>query len=107
MNDAPIADARWRAYALVAPALAVIAAFFVFPLLLSAVLAGVKELGRDLKVEAFSGKDNIVEALRYQKANFVMGVQWHPEFHRPGDSELLDCTPILDGFLRAARETRL
>jgi ABC-type spermidine/putrescine transport system permease subunit I len=29
----------WRAYALVAPALAVIAAFFVFPLLMSAVLA--------------------------------------------------------------------
>lgn len=67
----------------------------------------VRELGRDLKVEAYSGKDNIVEALRYQKANFVMGVQWHPEFHRPGDSELLDCTPILDSFLRAARETRL
>jgi putative spermidine/putrescine transport system permease protein len=35
--DAP--HATWRAYALVAPALAVIAAFFVFPLLLSAVLA--------------------------------------------------------------------
>lgn len=67
----------------------------------------VKDLGRDLKVEAFSGRDNIVEALRYQKANFVMGVQWHPEFHRPGESELLDCTPILDSFLRAARETRL
>ncbi len=30
---------RWRAYALVAPALAVIAVFFVFPLILSAVLA--------------------------------------------------------------------
>jgi len=30
---------RWRAYALVAPALAVIALFFVFPLILSAVLA--------------------------------------------------------------------
>lgn len=32
-------SSRWRSYALVAPALAVIAAFFVFPLLLSAVLA--------------------------------------------------------------------
>lgn len=67
----------------------------------------VKELGRDLAVEAISGKDNIIEAIRYKKANFVMGVQWHPEFHRPGGPELLDCTPILDGFLRAARETRL
>lgn len=67
----------------------------------------VKELGRDLAVEALSGKDNIIEAIRYRKANFVMGVQWHPEFHRPGGPDLLDCTPILDGFLRAARETRL
>jgi gamma-glutamyl-gamma-aminobutyrate hydrolase PuuD len=66
----------------------------------------VKDLGRDLVVEAYSGSDNIVEAIRYRKAGFVMGVQWHPEFHRPGSAELLDCTPILDSFLRAARETR-
>lgn len=67
----------------------------------------VKELGRDLVVEAVSGNDNIVEAVRYKKARFVMGLQWHPEFHRGGSAELLDCTPILDDFLRAARETRL
>jgi putative glutamine amidotransferase len=66
----------------------------------------VKDLGRDLVVEAVSGKDNIVEAVRYRKARFVMGLQWHPEFHRGGSSELLDCTPILDEFLAAARETR-
>jgi putative glutamine amidotransferase len=66
----------------------------------------VKDLGRDLVVEAVSGKDNIVEAIRYRKARFVMGLQWHPEFHRAGSAELLDCTPILDDFLRAARETR-
>lgn len=66
----------------------------------------VKDLGRDLVVEAVSGKDNVVEAVRYRKARFVMGLQWHPEFHRAGSSELLDCTPILDDFLGAARETR-
>jgi putative glutamine amidotransferase len=66
----------------------------------------VKDLGRDLVVEAVSGPDNIVEAVRYRKARFVMGLQWHPEFHRSGSAELLDCTPILDDFLRAARETR-
>lgn len=66
----------------------------------------VRDLGRDLVVEAFSGPDNIVEAVRYRKARFVMGLQWHPEFHRAGSAELLDCTPILDDFLRAARETR-
>lgn len=66
----------------------------------------VKELGRDLAIEAVSGEDNIVEAIRYRKARFVMGLQWHPEFHHAGGNELLDCTPILDQFLRAARETR-
>ncbi len=66
----------------------------------------VREIGRDLNVEAVSGQDNIVEAIRYRKASFVMGLQWHPEFHRAGGTELLDCTPILDGFLKAARETR-
>lgn len=66
----------------------------------------VKDLGRDLTVEAISGTDNIVEAVRHRRARFVMGLQWHPEFHRAGSAELLDCTPILDEFLAAARETR-
>jgi putative glutamine amidotransferase len=66
----------------------------------------VKDLGRDITVEARSQSDNIIEAIRYKRANFVMGLQWHPEFHSAGNTELLDCTPILDTFLRAARETR-
>ena len=67
----------------------------------------VKDLGRDIVIEAMSDPDGIVEAIRYQRASFVMGLQWHPEFHRAGGVDLLDCTPILDEFLRAARETRL
>jgi gamma-glutamyl-gamma-aminobutyrate hydrolase PuuD len=66
----------------------------------------VRDLGRDLRIEAVSQDDRIVEAVRHTKSRFVMGLQWHPEFHRAGGSELLDCTPILDNFLRAARETR-
>jgi gamma-glutamyl-gamma-aminobutyrate hydrolase PuuD len=66
----------------------------------------VKNLGRDMQVEALSVPDQMVEAIRYRKAPFVMGLQWHPEFHRAGGVELLDCTPILDNFLRVARETR-
>lgn len=66
----------------------------------------VKELGRDIRVEALSEPDGVVEAIRYQRADFVMGLQWHPEFHRAKGTELLDCTPVLDEFLRAARETR-
>lgn len=67
----------------------------------------VKDLGRDIVVEARSEPDGLVEAIRYQRASFVMGLQWHPEFHRAGGADLLDCTPVLDAFLRAARETRL
>jgi putative glutamine amidotransferase len=66
----------------------------------------VKTLGRDLNIEAVSASDGIIEAVRYRRAPFVMGVQWHPEFHRAGGPELLDCTPLLDTFLRVARETR-
>ena len=42
----------------------------------------VKDLGRDITVEAMSEPDGVVEAIRYQRAPFVMGLQWHPEFHR-------------------------
>ncbi|MFL9964670.1 type 1 glutamine amidotransferase [Paraburkholderia sediminicola] len=66
----------------------------------------VKTLGRDLNIEAVSASDGLIEAVRYRRAPFVMGVQWHPEFHRAGGPELLDCTPLLDTFLRVARETR-
>ncbi|WP_199540316.1 gamma-glutamyl-gamma-aminobutyrate hydrolase family protein [Paraburkholderia kururiensis] len=66
----------------------------------------VKTLGRDLNVEAVSAGDGLIEAVRYRRAPFVVGVQWHPEFHRAGGPELLDCTPLLDTFLRVARETR-
>ncbi|TDG02731.1 gamma-glutamyl-gamma-aminobutyrate hydrolase [Paraburkholderia guartelaensis] len=66
----------------------------------------VRNLGRDLTVEAVSAGDGLIEAVRYRRSPFVVGVQWHPEFHRAGGPELLDCTPLLDTFLRAARETR-
>jgi putative glutamine amidotransferase len=60
-------------------------------------------LGRDLRVEARSTEDGVIEAIRLQGRPYVLGLQWHPEFHPPGSEELLDCTPILDEFLAAAR----
>ncbi|WP_175967089.1 gamma-glutamyl-gamma-aminobutyrate hydrolase family protein [Burkholderia sp. BCC0322] len=67
----------------------------------------IRDLGRDLNIEAVSAGDGIIEGIRHRRSPFVVGVQWHPEFHRAGGSELLDCTPLLDAFLRAARDTRL
>ncbi|MBB5510020.1 gamma-glutamyl-gamma-aminobutyrate hydrolase PuuD [Paraburkholderia sp. JPY681] len=67
----------------------------------------IRELGRDLNIEAVSSDDGIIEGIRCRRAPFVVGVQWHPEFHRAGGPELLNCTPLLDTFLRSARDTRL
>ncbi|OQA34414.1 MAG: Gamma-glutamyl-gamma-aminobutyrate hydrolase PuuD [Betaproteobacteria bacterium ADurb.Bin341] len=66
----------------------------------------IKTLGKGLQVEARSVGDGLVEAIRLQEKTYVFGVQWHPEFHPPGSDKLLDCTPILDEFLNAARGRR-
>ena len=62
----------------------------------------VKDLGRDLVVEAWSEPDHVVEAIRYTGAGYVFAVQWHPEFHAPDDPSFVDDTPILDDFLAYA-----
>jgi putative glutamine amidotransferase len=65
----------------------------------------VNRLGRDVVVEATSDDDGIVEAIRWNGNSFVCGVQWHPEFHGPGAGDaLLDCSPLLEAFLAAARQ---
>jgi putative glutamine amidotransferase len=66
----------------------------------------VKDIGRGLTVEAWSEPDRIVEALRWSGPSYVFGVQWHPEFHPPGDPSFLDDTPLLDEFLSAASRHR-
>lgn len=66
----------------------------------------VRTLGRELEVEAVCPHDGLVEAIRGRGRGFLLGVQWHPEFHRPGDAAVLDMTPLLDAFLEAARRRR-
>ena len=63
----------------------------------------VHKLGRDLAVEARSVEDGVVEAIRWKGRGYVVGVQWHPEFHRPGDENLLDSALLLEEFLNEAR----
>ena len=46
----------------------------------------------------------MVEAIRGNGKGYVFAVQWHPEFHHPGDQATLDSAPILEEFLEAARE---
>ncbi len=63
---------------------------------------GIDRLGRDLAVEA-TARDGVIEAIRWNGRGFVCGVQWHPEFHQQAGAGLLDCAPLLEAFLAAAR----
>ncbi len=65
----------------------------------------VKDLGQGLSVQALSVPDRVVEAVRLNGDNYVVGVQWHPEFQNPQDPKLLSTIPLLEEFLAAA-ETR-
>jgi len=68
----------------------------------------VKDLGRDLVVEALGVPDGIVEAIRWRGASYVFGMQWHPEFLalETLDHAQLDGAPILQDFLANARACR-
>jgi putative glutamine amidotransferase len=66
----------------------------------------VRRLGDDLIVEALSVPDDIVEAIRWNGPSYVVGVQWHPEFHDPRDSGLLNGDPLLTEFLDHAGQAR-
>ncbi len=63
----------------------------------------IRKLGKDLAVEALSVPDGVIEAIRWRGKGFVLGVQWHPEFHAPDASDLLSREPLITHFLEAAR----
>ena len=58
-----------------------------------------------LIVEGRGEADGVIEAIRWDGPSFVYGMQWHPEFHS-GREGLLDCAPILEAFLREARQRK-
>jgi putative glutamine amidotransferase len=69
---------------------------------------GVKKLGKNLKIEAICKGDNLAEAISHEKfeENYVLGVQWHPEFSQTLKNEVIDPNPILQNFLNKAEELR-
>lgn len=64
----------------------------------------VRDLGKDLDIEARSVPDGVIEAIRWRGKGFVLGLQWHPEFHASSNPELLPRDPLLEAFLAAAGE---
>jgi gamma-glutamyl-gamma-aminobutyrate hydrolase PuuD len=65
-----------------------------------------KVIGEDLVVEALSAPDQVIEAVRWRGSSYVLGVQWHPEFHHPDNPDLLDGDPLLQEFLGHAEQAR-
>lgn len=66
---------------------------------------GIHRLGQGLSIEAWSD-DGIAECLRATGAEFVVGVQWHPEFHDRRFPSLMPGEPLLRAFLAAASRRR-
>lgn len=64
---------------------------------------GVNQLGANLSVEAWSG-DGVIECIRHEGPTFIVGVQWHPEFHDERFPELLPTAPLLNAFIEATRK---
>ncbi|MDR2155308.1 MAG: gamma-glutamyl-gamma-aminobutyrate hydrolase family protein [Burkholderiaceae bacterium] len=63
----------------------------------------VDKFGKDMVLEARSPIDLVPEGIRHTGHSFVVGVQWHPEFHlMNGVSEILDSGPLMMAFLKAA-----
>jgi putative glutamine amidotransferase len=66
----------------------------------------VKGIGNGLVVEASSPQDGVIESVRWTGSSFVLGVQWHPEFHDRSRTRLLDSGAIIGEFLQHCRLRR-
>lgn len=61
-----------------------------------------KVVAADFTVEA-QADDGVIEAISATDRNrFVVGVQWHPEFHDGRDPALMDRAALMQSFLAAA-----
>lgn len=66
---------------------------------------GIKVLGEHLKAEA-SAPDGLIEAFSHDEDNYILGVQWHPEFHDYPQGKHLDAGPLLESLYKAAKDRR-
>ena len=73
----------------------------------------VKDIGKNLVVEAFTEEDGVVEALRYfdpkideEKNPFIAGVQWHPEFHN-NEKTLMNADLLFQDFFNAVKVNKI
>ncbi|MBX7231478.1 MAG: type 1 glutamine amidotransferase [Bdellovibrionales bacterium] len=62
----------------------------------------IKKLSPQMNVEA-QAEDGVIEAVKYMGDTYIVGVQWHPEFQTPQQSQLISPTPLLQDFLNHVR----
>lgn len=63
----------------------------------------VNRLGEGLGIEARSAEDDVIEAIRHSGPQYLVGVQWHPEFLYGRSDGVLDAGPLLREFLAAVK----
>lgn len=63
----------------------------------------INRLAPGLRVEAISLDDELIEAIRAEGSQYLVGVQWHPEFLHGRNDGVLDAGPLLHEFLEAIR----
>lgn len=69
----------------------------------------IKALAPGFEVEARCPDDGTIEAIRRRAdagPGYVAAVQWHPEFHEPGNPNLFDDSVLLQDFLDACRAVK-
>lgn len=66
------------------------------------------ELGKDLVLEALSPEDKLIEAFSYKDIDkqFIMGVQWHPEFDHETNNNVILAHPLYDAFISSIKNKR-
>ena len=66
----------------------------------------VRRVAEGFAVEA-RAEDDVVEAIVSRRHAFIVGTQWHPEFHAPDDpAGLLPTAPLLHALVEAALSAR-
>lgn len=69
---------------------------------------GIKTLGKGLVVDAVSSEDQLIEAFHHKdlESNYLVGVQWHPEFSHTLGENICNPKPLMEHFLNAVRNQR-